>query len=545
MNQLAPLSPSPYVPVVGRTQASDTTSSASASGSGGTALRSTVTLSDSAGSAEGATYATNGLLGASTASGRPVWERAATDAATHATNLAMAANANAGDLRTRWSGLGRALLDGMGNGGGNYSQSVLVSNEAIQGSNGVQAILRDQLHRFAANSVSLNVTTVGGAHIALGLSSDDAGIAVQVKVLDGQLDDEARAALARLGDAFQAAIDGLARQPPQLAFDGLMQFDSTQLSTLELKADLGHGDTEIDLHLGADQRTLSTRGAAGAMQVAVDVGNTSMVGGAAQQQRAIASYLAQVDDAVARGHGNQDLAGLFKQGFAQLNSHLPARAGNLASTSSAAPGVTIGSLERQLLTGLADFKASFTQTSTSPNPRHLDERDKFDYQVSQQTSTSGHGQADRSIVQHQQSSLQAAYHEALQPDLPLKLTSDDDSQNYTYHQIDDQASSNMAIDYRRGYLARAQLSQAASQDTRISKFIKAQLMQDRHMPVQSAIVRDFAAQLQQGLAAGHDRRTDTQARWRQLLQQIGATALLQADPGRLKANVLSGPAAPD
>lgn len=490
------------------------------------AAAATVSLSGAQAANAALTYSSTGVVANDAQTRRPVWERASGDL----TSTKMAANARAGDLATRWSGLGRALMDGVANGATDYSQSILVSNEAMQGSSGVQAILRDQLHKYAANSVALSVTTASGARVELSLSSDGKGIAVQARVAEGKLDDNDRAALAKLGDAFQGAIDGLAQQPPVLALDGLMKFDSTQFSAIDLHASMGAGAEVIDLHADARQRKLSVQGAAGTMQVAVDVSNTSMVGSAAQQQRALANIASQVDAAVRRGHGDASLASLFKDGLSQLNSSFPGQ----SAASAPAAAVLPNAFDRQLLSGLADFKASITQSSASPNPLRPDEQDGFAYQLSQQTTASGRGQADRHIVQQQQSSLRAAYHESLQPDLPLKLGTDRQSQNYTYHQIDDQASSTMDIAYTRGYLTRALLSQSARQDTHVSKYVQGDLVQDTRTPLQSAIVRDFAAQLQEGLAADRDAKPGSQAGWRQLLQQIGADMLLQADPTELK-----------
>lgn len=453
----------------------------------------------------------------------PVWEHTQIDTIT----AQMASTAAAGDLAGRLRGLGHALTDHIGEGGGAYSQSVLLSDLATGGDTGVQSILRDQLQKFATNSIGLSVTTTGGAKVNFSLSSNSDGIAVKIDIAEGKLTDADREAIRQLGDAFQDAIGGLAQQPPKLSLDGLMKFDTGALAAVDLDAKIG--DQSMQLHVDAQQRSLSTSSSAGTLKVAVDLKNTAILGSGEQRQRAIASYLQQFDAASRRGHGDAGLNDLFKDAFSQLNGSYPAQA---YAPGQQMPAVTADGTDRQMLSGLADFTASVSQATASPNPLNRNETDGFDYQVAQQTSLFGQNQASRGITQEQHSSLKAAWHEALQPDLPLKLGTDKQSQNYTYHQVDDQASSKLEIGYELGYLSKVRLSQSASQNTRVTKYVLGEKVSDVSTPLNLAIVRDFAEQLRDGKDA---RTADGQYRWRQKLAQIGAMALLQADPSALKA----------
>ncbi|MFJ3056161.1 hypothetical protein [Herbaspirillum sp. NPDC087042] len=529
MTTLAPLLSVPtYV-----TPASSSSAASSPAAVTATPTASTTTSLGQAASPSLALYSSSGLLDGTSSLPRAIWEAPQTDAI----STRMAADASAGDLGSRWKGLGRAMMDQatlLGPDNAAYSQSVLVSDQARQGSSGVQAILRDQLHHFGSNAVSLSVKTASGAQVELSLSSNSDGVAVDVKLTAGKLTDDERAALGQLGDAFEAAVQGLAGQPPTLSLSGLTQFDSSKLASIDLKASLS-GGTSVQFHADASQRSVALSNTAGSMKVQVDAGKDAITGSADQRQRAIASYLQQFDSAASRGHADGGLTSLFKDAFSQLNgSATPAGVASAASASPA-PLLSASSDDRSMLSGLADFTASITGATSAPNPLHHDEVDGFDYQVSQHTSLSGASQANRAISQQSSSTLKASYHESLQPDLPLKLDTTRQSQNYTYHQINDQASSQVDIGYHLGYLVQAQVRQSASQDAKVSKYVMGDLVSTTDTPLQAQIVRDFSAQLQDG----RDARAgdgDGGSRQRQLMAQIGTMGLLQGDPTAVRAH---------
>ncbi|MBO9537026.1 hypothetical protein [Herbaspirillum sp.] len=492
---------------------------------------SAVVLSGRANGALVQLYSADGTMAAvsdnTVTSGPFVWESRQTGAI----SSLMAGDAVAGDLAGRWHGLGKALLDHIKDGGGSFSQSVLQSWQAVQADEGVQAILRQQLHDFAGNGIGLSVVTAGGAKVNFSLSADSNGIAVKVEVAEGKLADDEREAIGGLGDAFQAAVNGLAEQPPRLALEGLLKFDTAALASIDLHAALGGGDQAIDFHADAGQRTLSTSGAAGAIKVAVDLNGAAIAGSARQRQDAIASYLEQFDAAARRGHGDESLNALFKDAFAQLNSSYPGQASKAGQVS---PAVGMEDADRKMLTGLADFTASVSGTTRVPNPLDHGEVDSFDYRVSQRTTLGGGSQANRHIVQQQQSSLHAAYHEPLHAGAPLKLTTDKQSQNYTYRQIDDEASSTLEIAYDKGFLARALLRQSASQQTHVTKYVLGKKVSDITTPSQSSIVRDFTAQLRDAAADKERQAAGGEFRWEQMLSLIGSLSLLKQDPAVLK-----------
>ena len=524
MSPLTSVSPSPaYTPTAPPASASSTSTNPPAVGA--TPSSPTPTASARLSAPVLSLYSPSGRMSDAPAALQPVWENRQGDTL----STLMARNIGAGQMDERWTGLGKALLDQASLGGGSYSQSVLMSSAATQGNSDVQAVLRDQLHRFASQRIDLSLTTQSGARIELRLAANADGIAVDFKLSQGTLDDEDRAAVSALGDAFEQALKGLAAQPPTLALDGLMHLDQQHLAAIDLNATLGD-DLQVQLQADASQRSVAATSAAGTMKVAVDATSETITGSAQQRHRAIASYLQQFDTAARRGHGDGALTALFKDAFAQLHGSgtTPTRPGDQP-----APAIVADLNDRRMLSGLADFTASITGASSAPNPLRRDEVDGFDYQVSQHTSLSGASQADRSIVQQAQARLKASYHQSLQPDLPLRLGTDRQSQNYTYHQIDDQADSRLEIGYRLGYMTQARLQQSASQDSRVSKYVLGQLVSQSHTPLQAQIVRDFAAQLQDGKEA---RAADGAYRRSRLLDSISALGLLQADPDQVRRN---------
>lgn len=462
----------------------------------------------------------------------PVWERATGDAV----STLMASNNTATSLATRFKGLGAALLGRFDTEAGNFSQSVVQFAPATQMGNILETMTQAQLHKLPDNQIALTVQTVGGAQVQLTLGSTDNGLAVQVDVTKGTLTDADRNALSKLAGGFQKAIDGLAASPPRMDLNGLTQFDSTVLSSVDLHASVqaGGGPQVIDFHADDKQRTVSSSGPLGSMKLAVDLSNPAIVGNAKQQAQAISRYLKQFDYEQDRGHGDATMMGMFKDAFSQMNSNYPASA---SQQNFAAPGaISLNAEDHSLLTGLADFSASVSQNSTFPNPLHAEESDAFSYQLSQTSSVKGDGQLNRTITQQQQSHLSASYHESLQADLPLRLTTARESQNYTYHQIEDSASSTASISYGRGALVRATLSQSASQSSRVMKYVMGALQSDVTTPLQASWTKDLLAQFQKAQSGDNSRTTLDNFRWQQTLESINSLTVLQADPTQIKAD---------
>lgn len=463
----------------------------------------------------------------------PLWEHDANDPI----SKLMAGNNNAASLAVRFKGLGAAMLSRFDTEAGNFSQSVAQFAPGTQMGSALEGITQSQLHKTPDNQIKLTVQTVGGAQVELTLGSTENGLAVDVNVTNGKLSDADREALSKLSGGFQKAIDGLAANPPRMDLSGLTQFDSTVLASVDLHAAVQVGGSDkqvIDFHADAKQRSVSSSGPIGNLKVAVDLSNPALLGSAKQQAQAISSYLKQFDKAQNRGHGDGSLMTMFKDAFSELNSNYPT---NAAQQQAGMPGVKIFNAEdHSLLTGLADFSASVSQSTTFSNPMRSEESDTFSYQVSQNTSIQGKDQLNRSLTQRQQSHLSASYHEALQPDLPLRLTTDKSSQNYTYTQINDSASSTASITYGLGALIKASLTQSASQSTRVQKYVMGNLESDKTTPLSATWTMDFLAQFKAAQSSDNSRTSADNYRWEQALESIHNLTVLQSDPGQLSGS---------
>jgi len=450
------------------------------------------------------------------------WEQKSGDAVTSL----MTSNYASPSLSGRFQGLGAALLNRFSNAGGDFSQSVLQSASGARGATPI-ALSQNALHGAAANQITLAVQTADGVTVTLSLGSQDNGLAVQVKS-SGKLSDADRGALAQLSGAFQNAIDGIGKVPPKLDLGGLAQYDTTLLSSVDLHAQVQTGSTPQTLTFHADsaQRAFSSDGPDGSIKVSVDLIHPASTGGAQQRSAAIDAYLKQFDQAGSRGNPNPAMLAMFKDAFQQLNSAAPQQGGGKAST--------LTEVDHAMLTGLADFSASLTDTPGSPNPMRPGEADTFAYQASQTTSVGGHGPLDRTLSQKQHTHLDASFHQALTSDAPPALDDSKQSQNYDYRQISDDASGDAEVGYSQGALAQASLRQTASQSTRVSTYVMGQLTGQSTTPATATLSRDMLGLLKAAQQLGGQAPQDG-ARRQQALATIHDTVLLQSDPARLRS----------
>jgi len=461
----------------------------------------------------------------------PAWEYSRQDKV----SVVMTGNFGTSATAGRFQGLGATLLSQLAQTGQNISQSVLRSStgKALEPSELEAA--QNRLHSNPANSISLTLQTASGKTIELSLSSQDDGLAVQAQVSGGALTDEEMSALGAMADGFQSAIDGLTSKPPTLKLDALTQFDAKAFASVDLKTSLkledGSAQT-LALHADADRRSVSMSGALGNLDLSVDLKNAAVRGDSAQQDKALAGYVSQIESARKRGDGDAKLLSMFEDAFKTLHSHYP-------DTRVSAAAQTVSSIEltdtdHGLLTGLGDFTASVSEKSVEGNPGRPGELDTFAYTLSQTTQSKGRDQLNRTIMQDQQSSLVASYHKALPGARKLELTTDPATQNYLYYQISDQASSKTSIGYEKGALVDATLSQSASQSTRISKYVMGRLESDTHTPVSRSKSQSFLSVLQQAL------QQDKEARQGRGVSTLDATlaslhakVLLQSEPSNL------------
>jgi len=257
----------------------------------------------------------------------------------------------------------------------------------------------------------------------LTLSSQANGLGVEAKVTNGKLTEREMEALGKLSGGFQKAIDGLAALPPTLDLSSLMQFDSNILSSLDLNANIkteAGDDQSLSFHVDDAKRTISTSGAAGAIDLKVDTKNLQILGSAGQQAEAMRGYLQQFDEAKARGNADASLIGMFKDAFTSLNKNYDAVIPK-ADPEMKKP-IALDAADRSVLSGLADFTASIRQSVQVVNPMRPGETDTFSYDVSQRSSITGNNQKNHAIEQQSKSALSASFHNSLFSGAPLQLT---------------------------------------------------------------------------------------------------------------------------
>lgn len=449
-----------------------------------------------------------------------VWERSGKDAV----SALVARNYNYLPAASRFKNLGAALLERFKTDSSDFSQSVQRPPQDTRTST-YDTLLYTQLpplHRVGDDQAGLTVTTRSGVKVTLALDSSDNGVAVQVQS-SAKLGDDERAALAGLSTAFQQAIDGLAAVPPKIDLSGLTGFDSSVLSSVDLRSQIKLNETDtqlLDFHADTKQRSVRFSGPAGAAKISVDLSRPAAWGSKEQRAKALANTLHQFDQASARGHGDAALAALYKDAFTEMH-------GNYGQQPAAPlPKIALTDQDHAILTGLADFSASLTQTETSPNPLRPGEHDSFDYQTAQSTSVQGRNQLDRSIEQQQLSQLKASYHAPSKPDGLLAMTIDPASQNYNYVLVDDNASSKAALAYDEGALAKATLEQSARQSTRTIKYLLDKQIEDLTVPFSAAHTRDLIDMLSPRKKPDEDERRST-------LDAVNQMISLQPEPGAI------------
>jgi hypothetical protein len=412
---------------------------------------------------------------------------------TDAVSSVMAEDYEARSISGQFQNLGSALLGRFQTTGSDFSQSVTVASTGAASAAGATGAI---VPSSQSGDIELTVKTASGVTVDIELESENGTLGVSVKS-SGQLTDGQRTALAKLAKGFQQAINGLGAYPPTLDLGGLTQYDTSELSSVNLK--FNASGMSGDFSANGSTRSVSLSGLGGTMNLSVNTSESALLGSGAQRAQAIASYLNEFDSANAEGHGNAAMMAMFKDAFTQLNSE-PAGAAD-----------TLGALpqsEQAMLTGLDDFTASITENTVgSPG--------SFSYQVSQTTKTQG-DLLNGTISQTQQSHLKASYRQAQSAG----------SENYDDVQIDDNASSTVEIATEKGILVQASLSQSHSQSTRNSEYVDGKLVSDVTTPTNTSVSKNLLSLLQPFINDGEAARDS--GTWQQELSTLHGMILLDA-----------------
>ncbi|MDR3400564.1 MAG: hypothetical protein P4M06_23715 [Pandoraea sp.] len=460
------------------------------------------------------------------------WQRAPSDPL----SLIMSGNVTTSALGNRLDQLGTKLMSAIAGGATSYSQSVLRPDPLKPATDAELAVQQANLQSSADNQFALTIATASGAKVTVRLGSSDDGLSAEFSVTQGTLTDAERGELGTLTDAFQSAVNGLAKQPPAVDFSGLTGFDTSLLTSVDLSATLGANGTTpqtISYHADATQRSMHVDSATGAFDVNVDLKNLQAIGSPKAQAAALDAWLTRFDTAQTRGNGNADLMGMFKAAFAGLNSHYP--------PAPALPRITLNNADMSVLSGLADFSASISQTTKAPNPMRPSEIDTFDYQISQSTQIGGKDTLNRTIAQQTQATLTASYHRSIWAGVPLNLTTDPKSQNYEYVKVQDSATRNVDVGYRDGLLTHAQAHRAASQSMQVMRYEVGKLVSDVTTPLSESGTNDLMRLLQSAMqndaaSSGKSAATDTSDDEDATLGELRKRTQLEIDPSRLNGN---------
>ena len=407
-------------------------------------------------------------------------------AAEDAVSKRIASNFAAGDGSHRLRGLGSTLLEDYKGEAGNYRQALL-SFSGVPGTAAVEharQVADIDLQVMPAQKFALTLKTRSGATVELSIASRPDGLGVELKTSQTLSVNELQA-VKDLADGFEAAVRGLSEQPPRIAIDALSRFDSSAIVSLDLRASFnaeGGEPLSLDFSATAAGRSLSIETQTGTLDLSVDLGNAQIRGDAAQREKAIGNYLAQVDSAARRGNGDKALVELFKNAFSEIHAYYPDDSTSVARR-------PLRDYERAALSGLADFKAGIKVTPVSSNPMRPGEIDYFNYLTSQESTLSI---GDRTkLTQLQEVTLDAAFHKGLKSDKAPVLTADPRSQNYRYFQVSDRISSKITLEHDEFGPTRAELQQSAEKFTGIRTYERGKLVKEERLPDQYSMVIDL------------------------------------------------------
>ena len=405
------------------------------------------------------------------------------------------------------SGLGAAALNQVASTTGNFQQSVVsYPNPAAMGlidattSTDAAAALQDAAQNVQ-NKVGLTIRTASGKEVAISITfggtystiQDSLSINVQTS---GKLSAAEQAAIGKLSKGFAAALQGITTVPPQVDVSGLVGFDPTVLSSVDLKVREPPSTSmtslqSLDFHADAAGRSFAMQGGAGNVSVSVDLSKPALWGSTAQQQTALLGYLNQFDAANARAHGGATLLAQFKDAFSELNSSYPASGQQPAQALAAS---AMNSKDVSVLSGLADFQASMSGTSDNGSAAHwITEAGHIDYQVSQSTEVSGVAKSTGlSVTQTQTAALVASFERTRAGEM-LDTTRNG---NYDLYRINDSTSTTTSFAYADSKLQSASSVSLVNQSEVYEKLVNHKVVEQTSTPHNTFTIQDISALLQ-------------------------------------------------
>ena len=393
-------------------------------------------------------------------------------------------------------GLGAAVLNRLATSPSGFSQTVAsYPQDNAQSADAARVSSQQALASAsaAANRVGLTITTASGKTVNIAVSFASGGLggasslAVDVQV-DGDLSADEQKAVVQLSAGFQAALDGLAKVPPEVNLSGLVGYDASVLAGVDLNIRARpplNGELEsFAFHADATQRSFSMDGVGGKMALSVDLSQPEIRGSAAQQKAALSDYLAQFDAANRRGHGNAKLIAQFKDAFVQLNSNYP------AADKRSIP--LLNGKDRSLLSGLADFSASMSGDFTDAAEGHvMTEAGHLEYRAAQSTTISGRDKySGLAVKQTQRASLKSDFVKSRNG-----TELDTSTGNYDRYSIRDESSTTTSFAYAKDKVQSASIKRLVNQLENYAKLVDFKVVEERQTPRHEATLQDVSAQL--------------------------------------------------
>ena len=393
-------------------------------------------------------------------------------------------------------GLGVAVLDRLATTPGGFSQTVVnYQQDNAQSADVARTASAQALAAAGAalNRVGLTITTASGKAVNIAVSFASGGLggtsslSVDVQV-DGELSADEQKAVAQLSSGFQAALDGLNKVPPEVNLSGLVGYDASVLSGVDLSVRAMpplNGELEsFAFHVDSTQRSFSMEGVSGKIALSVDLSQPEIRGSAAQQKAALSDYLAQFDAANQRGHGNAKLIAQFKDAFTQLNSNYP------AADELSVP--LLSGKDRSVLSGLADFTASMSGDFTdAAEGRVKTEEGHIEYRASQSTTISGRDKySGLTVRQTQRASLKSDFVKSRNG-----AELDTSTGNYDRYSIRDESSTTTSFAYVKDKLKSASIERLVDQLESYAKLVDFKVLEERQTPRHEATREDISVKL--------------------------------------------------
>lgn len=390
-------------------------------------------------------------------------------------------------LAAQWRGLGGALLSQFATTGAAYRQTLVNYDAAAMGTGSAKELDEAALDSFSSMvaKASLKVQTRSGITVELTLAVDRGGVlgrnglAVEIKA-SGSLSGAEKRALAEMAQGLDKALEGLGQPDrPRMDIADLAKFDRNVLQSVDLSIkNPGEGEllSSFDLHLGADRNSIAFDGALGKVDVSVDVQMPLGRAGEQQRQSSITELLRQVDAAAQRSHAESRLVTLFKDAFSQLHE----AAGTTGARIAALSGNPLSGRVDTMLSGLADFTASFSGAfERTGRFGAVVETGTASYQLNQETAFAPGNQADTWKVDQKQSESLVARYVKSRGDVML----DTSSGNYDVFTVNDSTEKKTTVSVIEGRVSDAQRTFEQNLLQTMKKLANFKVEEERETPV--------------------------------------------------------------